>query len=88
MPDDSRLTADDVRQLLERLEDNLPRDECATCDCLLGFVTQLQIDAVEDVTDLVTPWQVPREDMHHCLGCDPCPPAELYAEYLRHKNRL
>lgn len=87
MSDRQNLTADDVRRLLKLLREDLPRQECTTCDCLLGFVTQLQIDAVEDVSHLVAAWQVPREEMHHCLGCDPCPPAEVYSDYLRRKNR-
>ena len=31
---------------------------------------------------------MPREDMHHCLGCDPCLQAEQYVEYIRSKKRL
>ncbi len=82
------LTAAEVRYFLDRLQDSMPLEECATCDCLLGFVTQLEIDAAEDVSALTTPWQVQREGMHHCLGCDPCPPAELYVEYIKIKKRL
>jgi len=30
--------------------------------------------------------KVDRKDMHHCLGCDPCPPGDLYAEYMKKKQ--
>lgn len=27
------------------------------------------------------------KDMHKCLGCDPCPPGDLYAEYTKKKQK-
>jgi hypothetical protein len=80
------LTRDNVRRLLEDLERHVPRDECRSCDCLQGFLKQLELNAAEDVRDLLAPHVVPRDTMHGCLGCDPCPPGAAYADYLRRKN--
>ena len=44
----ARLTVEDVQPVLERLREELPRDECRTCDCLQGFLTQLELDADDD----------------------------------------
>jgi hypothetical protein len=30
---------------------------------------------------------IERERVHSCLGCDPCPPADLFAQYLRQRGR-
>ncbi len=77
------LTAEDVRRFLEKLPQAVIRDDCRTCDCLQGFVVQLELDAEEDVSALTGGWRAPREQMHHCLGCDPCPPGAAYAAYLQ-----
>jgi hypothetical protein len=31
-------------------------------------------------------YQVERNNVHSCLGCDPCPLGDLYAEYVRKNN--
>lgn len=71
-----------VELLLERLQAAVRHPECLTCDCFVGFVTQLQLDCDQDIADLVRGLDVPKDQLHPCLGCDPCPPAELYAGYL------
>jgi hypothetical protein len=82
----ANLTRGDVEQALRQLEGNLPHEECLRCDCFHGFLTQLEMDAVEDVSDLTGRFGVPREEMHGCLGCDPCPPSSLFADYLRQQQ--
>lgn len=61
----------------------LRHDECRTCDCFQGYLTQLKLDTQADVTDLTAPWKVDRKEMHGCLGCDPCPPGAAFAEYQK-----
>jgi hypothetical protein len=34
----------------------------------------------EDVDKLTT------DQIHKCLGCDPCPPAKVWVEYLNEKE--
>jgi hypothetical protein len=80
----TELTRYDVKQILKDLLSALPREECRSCDCLQGFLTQLELDATEDITDVTAPLKVPKGAMHGCLGCDPCPPAEAFSAYIRH----
>ncbi len=79
------LTRDDVKQLLQEHQASVDKEECWTCDCFLGFLTQLEIDAEEDVSDLLDPLKKPREKVHGCLGCKPCSPGASYARYLKSK---
>jgi hypothetical protein len=37
------------------------------------------------VTQLISDLQPERSQGHVCLGCNPCPPGDLYAAYLRQK---
>jgi hypothetical protein len=78
-----KVTREDVKGFIERLCEQLPREECRSCDCLQGFLVQLEMDAAEDVTDLTSALKVDASEMHGCLGCNPCPPAESFSEYLR-----
>ena len=80
------ITRDEVKQAVEQAEAGFPHEECLRCDCFHGFLTQLEMDAVEDVSDLTGRFRVPREEMHGCLGCDPCPPSSLFADYLRQQQ--
>ena len=80
---EQRLTAEEVKAILTRLKESIIKEECWSCDCLQGLITQLELDAAEDVTHITAPLVVPREKMHACLGCDPCPPGALFADYIR-----
>ncbi len=84
---DPGLTLNDVSAFLERLKESVTREECWSCDCFQGFITQLELDADDDVKTLTGPLKVTHQQMHECLGCDPCPPAALFAEYLRSRNQ-
>jgi hypothetical protein len=85
MPDAIRL--DKVRQILDRVRDSIRHDECWTCDCLQGFLAQLEMDAEPAAAELIEPLKVPATQMHGCLGCDPCPPGAAFADYLRGMNQ-
>jgi hypothetical protein len=76
------VTREQVVVHLEQLRKTVRHPECRTCDCYVGFANQLQLDCVDDVSDLTGEFAVPKAEMHPCLGCEPCPPAELYADYL------
>jgi hypothetical protein len=77
------LTRRYVQKEIATLLKKLPRKECRTCDCLQGFLTQLEIDAQEDISDITEPLKVPGKKMHGCLGCDPCPPGATFSKYIR-----
>lgn len=79
-------TEEKSRRILARLRAVVRHDSCWTCDCLHGLLTELQLDTEQDpksVTEIMT---FPSDPTHGCLGCDPCPPAELHVEYLREKQ--
>lgn len=81
-----RLTKDDVDALLKRLEHQMPRQECWSCECLQGFLAQLELDAADDAGPLLTKHRITPKKIHPCLGCEPCPPAEIFAEYLMRRR--
>lgn len=70
---------------VSRLEKSTARPECLTCDCFQGLLTQLELDFPQAAV-VVARLKIPSSRMHGCLGCDPCPPGALYAEYLRLAN--
>jgi hypothetical protein len=78
-----KLSFEAIKKLLQDLESSVTRPECRSCACFQSFVTQLELDAQEDVSDLTRPFKVSRSEMHGCLGCDPCPPADVFSAYLR-----
>jgi hypothetical protein len=77
------LNRETVQAALQTLEAALTHDECRTCECMQGFVTQLSLDADENAAALIQPWLAPRGQVHGCLGCAPCPPGDQFAVYLR-----
>jgi hypothetical protein len=77
-----RLTKEEVKALLKRLEEQPSRPECRSCECLRGFIAQLAFDADEDAQPLLSQYRKTVGPMQACSGCEPCPPARLFAEYL------
>ena len=77
------MAAKDVGALLADLRKAARREECWSCDCLQGFLTQLEMDAEPAAAEVIGPLKVPSTKMHGCLGCDPCPPGAAFADYLR-----
>ncbi|MFN2111877.1 MAG: hypothetical protein ACK2TT_02040 [Anaerolineales bacterium] len=75
-----------VKELISRAEESFRHDECAACECYLGYVTQLEIDSDPEGRAFLENYQPPRDQQHSCLGCDPCPAGILYADYLRKKK--
>jgi hypothetical protein len=82
-----KLQRDEIQTLLQAAEDSFPHGECNTCECLLGYVAQLRVDSDSESRDLFIPYKVDRTNIHHCLGCDPCPPGDLYAGYMLKKQK-
>jgi hypothetical protein len=81
-----KLTRDEVQTFLASAADSFPHDECLTCECYLGYVTRLQIDSDIDSREIFEDYRSEQNIIHSCLGCDPCPPGDLYAEYVRNNN--
>lgn len=83
---DTKLTHKEVQKFLSVASDSFPHDACLTCECFLGYVTRLRIASDKDSREIFAQYQVERNNIHSCLGCDPCPPGDLYAEYIRNKK--
>jgi hypothetical protein len=72
-----------VKALLNELSEYWNIEKCRECECLQGMLVQLKLDRPElkeDVDKLTT------DQFHKCLGCDPCPPAEVWVEYLKERE--
>jgi hypothetical protein len=80
---DRKLSFDDVKNILEKLKESVIGPECWSCDCFQGFLTELELDARNDVTELTDPLIVPTSEMHGWLACDPCPPGEEFSKYIQ-----
>jgi len=83
---DQKLSFDAVKNILEDLKKSVIRPECLSCDCIQGFLTELELDARNDVSELTDPLIVPISQMHGYLGCDPCPPGEAFFKYIQEKQ--
>lgn len=78
----------ELEGLIRKTQSEFSHPECATCECYLGFLTQLALDGRKEIRSAVNGFQPPREEVHACLGCDPCPPADAYAEYLKRDQEI
>ena len=83
----SRMTKTQIQTRLAEAETSFPHTACLTCECFLGYVAQLRLDADEDGKELLAQYKVERDKMHSCLGCDPCPPGDLSVAYIREKRK-
>jgi hypothetical protein len=82
-----KLSVSEIKALILKTEESFRHQECATCECYLGFITQLEIDADQEAQEYIRDIQPPKELVHSCLGCDPCPPGILYEDHLK-KTRV
>ena len=83
----TKLTRAQVESLLNEAAASFPHENCLTCECFLGYVAQLNLDSEAAGKELLAIYRVARTEIHPCLGCDPCPPGNLFAAYLREKQK-
>lgn len=81
------LSISDIKLLLSEAEYTFRHEECATCECFLGYVVQLEIDADDEGREYLKSYKPDRGQTHSCLGCDPCSPGVLYSNYLRKTHK-
>jgi len=75
-----------IEKYCKKIKKSAVKNDCWTCDCLQGFITQLLIDLEkEDVSELKKLLK-DKQFLHSCLGCDPCPPGALFSKYLKTKK--
>ena len=77
-----KLNRDETQIMLQSAMASFPNSECNTCECFHGYIAQLRIDSDSVTKELFTSYKIDRKEMHHCLGCDPCPPGDLYAAHM------
>ena len=80
---DDHLSLQQITTLIDQTVDSFPHSECHTCECFLGYVAQLDIDADPIGKAFLEALKPNRSSIHSCLGCDPCPPGDQFAAYLR-----
>lgn len=73
----------DAKRHLKALRQNSRIEKCGQCECLHGAIMQIMLDWAElkRETDGLISVQV-----HKCLGCETCPPAEVWRKYLEEKE--
>ena len=77
------LSVGEVKELITKAEPSFRHEDCRTCECYLGYIAQLMIDSDPEAKDLLSGYMPPKDEMHGCLGCDPCSPGILHNFYLR-----
>ena len=77
------LSVQQITTLINQTMNAFPHSECQTCECFLGYVAQLEIDADPIGKAFLEELKPNRSAIHSCLGCDPCPPGDQFATYLR-----
>ena len=82
----SKLAREKVQSILAETAADFPHGECLTCECFLGLVVQLRVDSEPAGKEYAEACMVDRKQQHGCLGCDPCPPGDRYAAYMRDKH--
>ena len=75
-----------LQSSLDETVESFPHEACLTCECFLGLVAQLYGDVDANGKQILKAYKVDRKNMHACLGCDPCPPGDKYAKYIRQKQ--
>jgi len=80
------LSVSEVKENIKKAEITFRHQECATCECYLGYVTQLKIDSTPEAQQFLKEYEPDRDQIHSCLGCDPCSPGILYSNYLRKRK--
>lgn len=78
---------DELLELFQKLKPLTEKNPCRTCECLQGALMQLSMDGDEKLAALVEKRRVSAALMHGCLGCEPCPPADFWNDFLKkHKT--
>ena len=77
----------EIKNLIRKAEESFRHEECASCECYLGYITQLELDADLEAQQYIKEQYPERYQLHSCLGCDPCSPGILYSNYLRTKSQ-
>lgn len=70
-------------EYLKEFSRHLEEEKCVECECLQGAFIQIKLDCPELAKEVE---KVATRNFHKCLGCDPCPPAEVWERYLKERD--
>jgi hypothetical protein len=83
----TELSLPQVETILQESIQSFPHAACRTCECFLGLVAQLSSDSGADGRGLLGQYKPEQRKIHACLGCDPCPPGNKFAHYIKQKQQ-
>lgn len=66
------LTRDQVVGMSEKLRACVRHEPCWTCDCLQGFLMQLELDADQDVSDMTDEFKMALRQLGGTKSSDSC----------------
>ncbi len=79
-----------VEQIWRTLQPSVEKEQCAGCECLQGTLVELRLalddlppDARSDALAEAIGAAMSKADRHACLGCEPCPPSAMLADFYR-----
>ena len=75
-----------IEKYCKKIREFAIKNECLTCECLQGFISQLLMDFRKEDVSKLKKCLKDKRFVYSCLGCDPCPPGEFFAEYLKNKK--
>ena len=73
------------------MRDNIAYEKCAECECYFGllFYLNTELTIINDASlsemfkKALLEWKTSKKaQIHSCLDCEPCPPAEWTAEMI------
>ena len=82
----------EIFQKIQRLMGNTEDEKCLDCECYFGLLfylkkelTMIDDESINKMFEEITPATKSNEEaqIHACLGCDPCPPAEWTTELIK-----
>ncbi len=71
-----------VRDVLALLQASAVRVECHTCRCFVCLLEQLRREAPAEAVPLIDALGGASAGIHECLGCEPCPPGDVYVAHV------
>ncbi len=70
------ITAREIQAKLDEMLPALPLKGCPTCECMQDYLKELASRTDKAGREVLQTHMVPQPEVHACLGCHPCPPAD------------
>ena len=73
-----------IEDLVEKLRKAANKEECGSCGCFQGFLSKIEGKGACDISKQTG--KLPPGKTQICLGCEPCPPGDVFEKYLGKKE--